>query len=330
MRVLPTFTVAVTEQSFRKRKRILMLFPGLVAFALYHGLRLGGWHSDILALLFAGGLYCMLVAVVEYGYGREKTIDQIIRDEGFVGLAWFGFRFGFLYGIQLSLMVLALLKVFSYSYAKHPDGPAMMALIIASTSVARDAFELGHLRLLRQQGRPFMSFPNGRGLWALISDRRDMWMLSVSTGAVGLCYLGVAIFVPWAQTDLGQLIITGLLAGAAGTASYLKGLRPSTPLSQAVLQYSWKELFGFFVWPGVTFAWTYDLILLGVTSFVIVTPSPPLAWRVIVAAGVGGLVTLYCYYMGRCRWQEEKLHSAISPAMLRCPFISGILTSKKA
>lgn len=330
MRVLPSLTLAVTEEGFRKRKRLLMLVPGLIVFVLYRGLHDAGWHRDILALLLASGVFSMLVAVVAYGYGRERRIGDLLREEGFSHLSWFGFRFGFIYAVQLSLMVLALLKILTYSYLEYPDGPAMMALIIASTSVARDAFELGHLHLLQRQGRPFLTFPDAKGLWALMRDRRDLWVLPVGAAAVvGVCYLGLALAVPWAQTDFGQFMIIGLLAGGVGTVCYLAGLQPSKALSQSFSQYSWRELLRFFAWPGVVFAWTYDLILLGITSFVIVTPSPGLAWRVLVAAGIGGLMGLYCYYVGRCRWQEEKLHATISPAMLRCPFILGILTSKK-
>jgi hypothetical protein len=66
-----------------------------------------------------------------------------------------------------------------------------------------------------------------------------------------------------------------------------------------------------------------------VTSYIIVLPIPALAWRVLVTVFTTGLVSLYCYYMGQCRQQEEKRHATISPSMLRCPFILGILNSKK-
>jgi hypothetical protein len=50
---------------------------------------------------------------------------------------------------------------------------------------------------------------------------------------------------------------------------------------------------------------------------------------VLEAAAVTALITLYCYYLGRCRWQEEKLHATIPASMLRCPFVMGLLNSKK-
>src|SRR6266496_4332419 len=216
MRVLPALTMAVTEEGFRKRKRILMLFPGLIAFALYRGLRVPGWHADIMVLLLASGLFSMLVAMIAYTYGRGRRITQLVQDEGFASLFWIGARFGFLYSLQLSLMVLGLLKVLTYSYSEHPDGPAMMALIISSTSVSRDAFELGHLRRLQQQGRPFLGFPDAKGFWALIMRRTDLWLRPVATGALvaGSAYWMAASGFSWFQSDPGQFLIIGLLAGA--------------------------------------------------------------------------------------------------------------------
>src|SRR5712692_1998272 len=179
MRVVPTLTLAVTEDGVRKRKRILMLFPGLVAFVLYRGLKVMAWHDDLVVLLLASGLFSAVVALVAYAYGRERRFVELIRERDFQSLSWVGLRIGFLYAVQLSLMVLALLKVATYNYVEHPDGPALMALIIASTSVARDAFEIGHLRLL-QQGRPFVTFPDGKALWAFVTGRGDLWAAPVA------------------------------------------------------------------------------------------------------------------------------------------------------
>jgi hypothetical protein len=337
MRVLPVLTVAVTEETFRKRKRILMLFPGLLAYALYKLLQAMAWHADIAILLIASGLFSSGVALVCYAYGRRRNLTTMIAEDGFRRLVWMGGRIGFLYAIQLSLMVLGLLQAASYfysyfSYTAHPAAPAMMALIISSTSVARDAFEIGHLRLLQLQGRPFVTFPDGKALWALLAGHPDLWVLPVmlATLAVGCAYAGLSLLVPWAQTDLGNLAAVGMLVGGAGTLAFLQGLRPETPVWEGLEQYGWRELLRFFWWPGLTFAWTYYLILLGAASFLLVVNHPPFWGRVFVTAAIGGLMSLQCYYLGRSRWQEEKLHATIPPALLRCPFILGVLTSKKA
>jgi hypothetical protein len=332
MRVVPTLTLAVTEDGFRKRKRILMLFPGLVAFALYRGLKTLSWHDDVVVLLLASGLFSALVALVAYAYGRERRLVELIHERDFRDLVWVGLRIGFLYAVQLSLMVLALLKVATYGYFEHPDGPAMMALIIASTSVARDAFEIGHLRFLRHEGKPFVTLPDGQAFRALVTDRRDLWATKVaaSTVAVGLVYMGLATVLPVVTTDLGHFAVIGVLVGVACTLAFVQGLQPAAPRWKGLMQYSWRELLRFFMWPGMTFGWTYYLITLGAISFLLTVPHPPIWVRVLVTAGIGGLMSLYGYHLGRSRWQEERLHATISPSLLRCPFIVGILTSKKA
>ena len=332
MRVVPALTVAVTEDEFRRRKRILMLVPGLIAFALYRGLKAMAWHDDIIALLLSSGLYSSVVALGAYAYGRERRAVELLREEDPRMLAWIVLRIGFLYAVQLSLMVLALLKVATYSYLDHPDGPALMALIIASTSVARDAFEIGHIRLLQQQGRPFTTFPDGKALWALVTGRVDLWAMQVgvATVAVGLVYLALIIVMSAATTDLGQLIIIGVLAGAACTLAFVQGLHPSLRTWEGLTRYSWRELLRFFLWPGMAFGWTYYLIADGAISFLLAVPEPPVWVRLLVTAGTAGLLSLYGYYMGRSRWQEETLHATIPASLLRCPFISSILASKKA
>lgn len=337
MRVLPALTMAVTEDAFRRRKRILMLFPGLLAYVLYKSLHAMTWHADIAILLFASGLFSSGVALVCYAYGRQRNLTSLVAEDGFSRVVWITGRVGFLYAIQLSLMVLGLLQALSYfwgylSYTVHPAAPAMMALIISCTSVARDAFEIGHLRLLQQQGRPFATLPDGKALWALLISRPDLWAAPVilATIVVGFGYMGLSLLVPQAQTDLGNLAAVGVLVGGAGTLAFLHGLRPENPVWEGFGEYTLRELLRFFWWPGLTFAWTYFLIVLGAFHFLFGIPHPPFWGRVFMTAGIGSLMSLYCYYLGRFRWQEEKLHATISPALLRCPFILGVLTSKKA
>src|SRR2546425_540857 len=187
-------------------------------------------------------------------------------------------------------MVLALLEVATYDYHDHPDGPAMMALIIASMSVARDAFEIGHVRWLQQQGRPLVTLPDGKALWALVTGRADLWAVrvAVTTVAVGLVYLALTVMMPAATTDLGELIVIGVLAGAACTLAFVQGLHPSLRTWEGLMRYSWRELLRFFLWPGMAFGWTYYLIADGAISFLMAVSDPPVGERVLVAAGPAG------------------------------------------
>ena len=89
-------------------------------------------------------------------------------------LTWMAGWIGFVYAVQLSLLVLALLWLVGYDYLKHPDGPAMMAMIISCTAVARDAFEIGHVRKVSLMGRPCPTFPNGLALRSLLASHTTM------------------------------------------------------------------------------------------------------------------------------------------------------------
>jgi hypothetical protein len=159
--VLPSLSLAVTEDSVRKKKRIVMFVPGLVAFAVYRLVKLLLPLSEPIVLLMVSGLVSLVTALLAYRVGRATPWSRIVREDGNRLLCWLGGWIGFVYGVQLSLLVLALLWLVGYDYLKHPDGPAMMAIIISCTSVARDAFEIGHVRKIALMGRPFPTFPDG-------------------------------------------------------------------------------------------------------------------------------------------------------------------------
>jgi len=154
--------------------------------------------------------------------------------------------------------------------------------------------------------------------------------VAATTVAVGLVYLALTVIMPAVTTGLGELIIIGVLAGAACTVAFVQGLHPSLSTWGGLMRYSWRELLGFFLWPGMAFGWTYYLIADGAISFVVGVADPPVSVRLLVIAGTAGILSLYGYHLGRSRWQEETLYATIPPSLLRCPFLSSILASKKA
>jgi len=188
LRVLPSLTLAVTDEQTRKRKRLVMLVPGLVAFVVYRGAKHLLPLSDPAVLLGVSGVISAVTAVCAYRIGRGVPVPVLWLQDGARRVAWVAGWIGFLYGVQLSLLVLALLKMLAqYDFLRHPEGPAMMAIIIACTSVARDAFEIGHVRRLQCEGKPFVTFPDGSALWGLMGRRSraiGAWALA---GAVTRC-----------------------------------------------------------------------------------------------------------------------------------------------
>src|SRR5690348_14120475 len=181
LRVLPSLSLAVTEDSVRKQKRWVMFVPGLVAFAVYRAAKHLLPLTEPVVLLSVSGLVGVATALGAYRIGRGTDWAQVFREDGRRLLIWMGAWIGCVYAIQLSLLVLTLLWLVGYDYLKHPDGPAMMAIIISCTAVARDAFEIGHIRKVSLLGRPCPTFPNGLALRVLVTTHLATvapWILS--------------------------------------------------------------------------------------------------------------------------------------------------------
>jgi hypothetical protein len=246
-----------------------------------------------------------------------------------VRLSWVIGWLGFAYGVQLSLLVLALLRVvFQYDFLRHPDGPAMMALIIACTSVSRDAFEIGHIRRLQQDGKPILTFPDGAALRRLLIEmpgKISGWSL---IGIVlGASMAGGAAFRGGlAGGDLGQLLIVSVCGGGVALAAYLAARWSKDRWWTNVFNAGWSKLFQFWWWPGLTFAATYFLVLSGIMTYVLRMEQPGLAARIVQGGIAGGLMALYAYYLGDRRRQEDRVQQILPSSLLRCPFITGVLS----
>ncbi len=327
LRVLPSLSLAVTEHSVRKKKRIVMFVPGLVAFAVYRAAKLLLPLSEPIVLLAVSGLVSLVTALLAYRVGRAAAWGKIVSEDGSRLLFWLGGGIGFVYGVQLSLLVLALLWLVGYDYLKHPDGPAMMAIIIACTSVARDAFEIGHVRKIARMGRPFPTFPDGAALRTMLGSHAmefGPWVaVGLVVGALGASLGHLVEASQWAA--LVQLSAVALLGGAVALCAYLGGLRPQGSWSQGMLQTKVGELLKYWWWPGLSFAATYYLVAAGCVIFLLKQPGIPTAYAMAVGGFVTGMMALYCYYLGFRRQVEEQQGHTMSSALLRCPFVMGIL-----
>ena len=327
LRVLPSLTLAVTEDSVRTRKRLVMFVPGLVAFAVYRAAKHGFSLADPLTLLVLCGLVSMATALCAYRVGRAVPFLQLVAADGWQRIGWILTWIGFVYGVQLSLLVLALLWLVGYDYARHPDGPAMMAMIIPSTAVARDAFEIGYVRWLEASGRPLITFPDGAALRTLLQRIDQELLLWVTAGALGAVTLS-ALTATAASGDLAVFAQGGIVTLAAGTVgllAYFAGQGDRTTFASRLAATSWGELMKFWWWPGLAFAATYYLVLVGGCLYVLKQPMNSMALFAGVAGLVGGIMPLYCYYLGHRREIESRQPGGVPSALLRCPFVMGIL-----
>jgi len=333
LRVLPSLALAVTEDSVRKRKRWVMCVPGLVAFAIYRLTKQVLPLSDAITLLAMSGAVSAATAVWAYRMGRQASVAQIWREDGLRRVAWLVGWIGFAYGVQLSLMVLALLKLLAkYDFLVHPDGPAMMAIIIACTSVARDAFEIGHVRLRQRQGEPVVTFPDGAGFRDTIMARTGpmtQWALLPAMGCVAAA-VGFGAVHDAAATGLAQLIFVTLCAGSLSVWAYLAGEQRPGGWRAMMSGAGRMELFRYWWWPGLAFAATYYLSWAGLVFFVLRDDVSGAVVRGAIAGAVAGMMATYGYYLGHRRHVENQLRQIVPPSLLRCPFVMGILSKQPA
>ena len=327
LRVLPSLSLAVTENSVRRRKRFVMFVPGLIAFGVYrlakHLLPL----TEPWVLLLLGGSVALLTSLLAYRVGRGTTWRRVVQEDGVQLLGWIAGWIGFVYGAQLSLLVLALLWLVGYDYFEHPDGPAMMAIIISCTAVARDAFEIGYVRKMVFLGRPFPTFPNGVPLRQMIVRRSGKfwpWIAAgLVIGAVG-ALLGNLVENHHGAAVV-QLTAVTMLGGALALCAYMGGLRPDASWMAGLFDTKASELLKYWWWPGLAFASTYYLVMAGVVLFLLEQPGIPTPYAIGGGALVAGMMGLYGYYLGCRRLVEEQQGQGVTTALLRCPFVMGIL-----
>ena len=327
LRVIPSLSLAVTEDSVRRKKRIVMFVPGLIAFGVYRLAKHFVPLTEPLVLLAVSGLVAMVTALVCYRVGRTASWPTIVQQDGVKLLSWLTGWIGAVYGIQLSLLVLTLLWLMHYSYLQHPDGPAMMAIIISCTSVARDAFEIGHVRKLSVLGRPFLTFPDGEQLRMLMQRRAGQvgpWALA-GLGIGMLTSLPGLAIVNEQGVALAQLVTVALLGGGLALCAYFGGLYPTSSWWHSLRQTAPGELLKYWWWPGMAFASTYYLVAMGVLLFVVRQPAMTAGSAAVMGALVAAMMTVYGYYLGDRRHVEDEQAPQLSSGMLRCPFVMGIL-----
>lgn len=332
LRVLPQLNLLVTDQPVRKRKRLVMLAPGLVAFGIYRLLKDVLTLSEPLVLLGLSGCVSALAAVWAYRQGRGISLQESFRQDGLRQWAWIVGWIGVAYGMQLSLLVLAILQVFvGYDFLIHPEGPAMMAMIIPCTSVTRDAFEIGVVQRLAREGTVVPTFPNGEALREWIPQQAAMVMkwggMAIAGGILSswmLFSLGSASWQPILQSALVPVLVASmsLLAFFAGEALYEQGTQRRKP-------HTWLSCLWFWIWPSLTFALTYFLVLIGLASYVFRIEQISQAGFLAIAGSTGLVMTLYSLYLGWRKSYEERLVT-IPENIQRCPFVMGMLQQSKA
>ncbi len=332
LRVLPQLNALVTEPPVRKRKRLVMLAPGLVAFGIYHLLKPVLPLSDPIILLAFTGCLCMLTAIWSYRQGRGVSLTESWREDGAQQWVWLVGWIGLVYGIQLSLLVLAILQVFvAYDFLLHPEGPAMMATIISCTSVTRDTFEIGHVQRMRKQGVVVPTFPDGEALRKWIPQEVGSivkWGALATTMGVAGSWLLFTVGPIELQPILQALFVPVMIA-SIGMKTFFRGESLYVQKTQEGQPRTWLSSLWFWMWPNLTFSATYFLVLMGIAAFVLRVQQIPQGGFMVIAASTAMLMALYTLFLGWRKSYEEQL-VGIPESIQRCPFVMGMLQNSKS
>ena len=306
-----------------------MLAPGLIAFILYEITKQVLPLSNPFVLLIFCGILSSLAALWAYRMGRGVPLATSIHEDGKRLWVWLLGWVGFAYGVQLSLLVLALLKLFvSYDFLLHPEGPAMMAIIISCTSVTRDAFEIGVIRLMEQHGRAVMTVPDGRGFrrWARIeSTAMGKWVGLAALVAVGSS-LAFAASLEIGRTQLAQTLFISVLVACLALVAFFTSESRSGNWLERARQVGWFQSIRFWIWPCFTFAVTYYLVQVGILNFLMGRDGSPFFFQACMAGITAAMMTSYCYYLGRRKLIEVQSQDGTLENLESCPFVMGILS----
>ena len=333
LRVLPQLNALVTDPPVRKRKRWVMLAPGLVAFLIYRLLKPVLPLSDPLVLLALSGSVSALAAVWAFRQGRGVSIRESVHLDGARLWVWLVGWTGFVYGAQLSLLVLAILQVFvGYDFLLHPEGPAMMAMIIPCTSATRDGFEIGHVQKLKHEEVPIPTFPDGQAFrdW-LPKDfmMKIQWVGGAALLGVLSSWMVSHLSSPDWQPILQSLAVPAIVATLGVFAfAYGRSLLNSVESKEGKPS-TWLSTLGFWAWPSLTFSVTYFLVMIGIASFILRTDSLSVAGFALIAGVTGVLMSSYTLFLGWRKAYEEKT-VGIPENIQRCPFVMGMLQGTKS
>ena len=331
LRVLPNLNSIVTEPAVRKRKRLVMLAPGLIAFIIYRLTKQVLPLSNPFILLAFSGTLSSVTAMWAYRMGRGVPLVTSFYEDGKRLWGWLLGWVGFAYGVQLSLLVLALLKLFvAYDFLLHPEGPAMMAIIISCTSVTRDAFEIGVVRLMERHGQTVMTFPDGRGFrqWARIEPTAIGRWVGLTALLAVVCSLAFAVSGEIGQTLVAQTLFVSILVSCMALVAFFASESRSGNWWERAKQVGWFQSIRFWIWPCFTFAVTYYLVQVGILTFLMRMEGSQFFFQACIAGITAAITISYCYYLGRRKLIEVQSQSGNMENLESCPFVMGIL--KKA
>lgn len=292
------------DRAARRLKMRILLLSGFAVFPPFLLITyLIFFETRVVFLTMVGllsSLVCIPVGLYAYAKGFGRPLREIWRERP-DEMKWFSLKIGFLYSFALYWMILGIVE-FLFGYQ------AFRAALISfvASAVARDGFEIGYLRARQEKGQRTI-FPDGRPIGDLfqtapVSNLLLILLAAVIGGAVG------ALLGPVLENSLHQTLAVGGVIGLMATLAYTRFL-PALP---GIVQ-----LVRFFIWPGLTMAATYFLILAYLLRIIFQVPLSPATDLALLTAACAGWMTLESLFLGLLKREaglaEKPLEGGMTP-----------------
>lgn len=301
------------DRAARRLKMRVILLSGFAVFPPFLLITYLVFFETRVIFLTMIGLLSSLVSIpvglYAYAKGFGRPLREIWRERP-DEMKWFSLKVGFLYSFALYWMILGIVE-FLFGYQSFR---AALISFVAS-AVARDGFEIGYLRARQEKGRRTI-FPDGRPIGELFWPRTRgghpqtapvlnllvILLAAVIGGAVG------ALLGPVLENSLHQTLAVGGVIGLMATLAYTRFL-PALP--------GIVHLVRFFIWPGLTMAATYFLILAYLLRIIFQVSLSPATDLAILTAACAGWMTLESLFLGLLKREadlgEKPLEGGVAP-----------------
>jgi hypothetical protein len=294
------------DRAARRLKMRIILMSGVAVYPPFLLITyLIFFETRVLFLTMIGllsALVCIPVGLYAYAKGFGRPLREIWKERS-DEMKWFSFKIGFLYAFALYWMILGIVE-FLFGY--HAFRAALISFV--ASAVARDGFEIGYLRAREVKNRRTI-FPDGRPIGELFQSSPG-WNLSLTLMAVLIGGSAGALLGPVLPNSLHQTLAVGVVVGLMATLAYAWFL-PSLP--------QFVQLVRFFIWPGLTMACTYFLILAYLLRMIFQAPLSPAADLAILTAACSGWVTLESLFLGFLKREagqaEKTLQGGMTPTL---------------
>jgi len=291
------------DRSARRLKLRVILLSGIAVFIPFLIITYYIFSETravrLMIIGFLAALSCVPVVLYAYAKGFGRPLRELWRERP-DEMKSLSLKIGFLYGFALYWMILGIVE-FLFGY--HSFRAALISFV--ASAAARDGFEIGYYRAQeektgKKEGRTI--FPDGRPIGALFQETPALKIGLILAAAAAAGVIG-AFLGPLLPNPRHQILAVGVLVGLLATLAYVWSL-PSFPKPGSLIRY--------FIWPGLTMAITYFLILAYLFRIILQAQLPPAVDFGILTAACAGWMTLESLFLGHLKREMGSPAAAVS------------------